>query len=901
MTKHLLILFVGVLGFPSTVRPAQSQPAARGMVINPEAPRRRALVIGNASYGGAATLMNTVNDARAVTATLGNLGFQVQAGENLDVIALERAINTFVERIGAGDVALFYYAGHGMELGGENYLIPVGFRARDEAEAKHQSYFANVLLEKLEARKPRLTIVILDACRNNPFPRGTRGGVGGLAQMQAGTGVYIAFATAPGRTADDNPGGKNGLFTGQLVQALAKPQMDLNEVFDEVRASVSRDSGGTQVPWSTSSVIGRFFFRDIAEQLKMAEAERTRIESDIARTQQEVDRLKQIGQQNKTAQDRDAALQAEARLRFLRLEEDRKRADIKRWEELDRERKKIEEANQEQDAMERRRREGEVRRLAELRERVAALRSSVNANRGQPETADSALVEWRSINAQILGMEAESRQMAQKAAADAGSSYNELVSSVARSKPVKDPFETTQDFQNRFGKYEAQMKQIEARRQAEAASVRNNYEGEMAKAVAPYKERQALIERGYYPIKDSVLTWKYYDADQSALWMDLGGTLLLCRVAPADARAANSSRDLLRFESHFRFSASAAEPDGYSVGHPAFAERRACERINADRFVTELNGLLGRNDFEAFRRQAGFALAVGANILLKVKLLHHHSSGFDEFTMVVGRPGLYFEPHERFCTISAGFLASDRIQTVTIVRQGVSGVLLHLAMTAGKNFDKSAPVNFSVLGSGISPEQETSRFGGAIITQNRVHSPAGAENTLSAISWLIEQVRALPPAVGSVPTIASTANPAVLETRSEAVTRGEELTYKIKYNSAAQFGYVYLQDGVVTVTQTAVAFRPTIGAEAFTVSPDKILELNWRLARPLDKPAVHIKVAVKNKKGDKENKKDYYFYNSQAQAVGYQPSNVVSLQCNGGCDDSMEVLFAMLQKVCGKN
>ena len=84
--------------------------------------------------------------------------------------------------------------------------------------------------------------------------------------MEAGAGVYIAFATAPGRTASDNPGGENGLFTGQLVQALAKPDMDLNQVFDEVRAGVSGASGGTQVPWSVSSVIGRFVFRDISSQ-----------------------------------------------------------------------------------------------------------------------------------------------------------------------------------------------------------------------------------------------------------------------------------------------------------------------------------------------------------------------------------------------------------------------------------------------------------------------------------------------------------------------------------------------------------------------------------------------------------------------------------------------------------
>ena len=152
------------------------------------------------------------------------------------------------------------------------------------------------------------------------------------------------------------PGGKNGLFTGRLIEALAKPGLTLHDVFDEVGTNVVADSGGAQIPWSTNTPIGRFVFRDIGEQLKKAESERARIESDIAQAEQEVDRLKRIDQQSKAAKDRDAALQAETRLRSLRLEEERKRADIKRWEELDRERRKIEEANQEQDTIEKQRR-----------------------------------------------------------------------------------------------------------------------------------------------------------------------------------------------------------------------------------------------------------------------------------------------------------------------------------------------------------------------------------------------------------------------------------------------------------------------------------------------------------------------------------------------------------------
>jgi len=272
-----------------------------------------------------------------------------------------------------------------------------------------------------------------------------------------------------------------------------------------------------------------------------------------------------------------------------------------------------------------------------------------------------ALAEWRSINAQIQEIEAEYRQMSQKAVADVGSSYDDLISKLAGAKPVKDPFETSQDFQRRLSKYEEQMKQIETRRLSEAASVRNDYETAMSKAAGPYKERQALIERGYYPIKDrSALEWKYYDADQSALWMTLGGTLLLCRVPAVEARVANASMDLLRMETRVRFSPSAAEPYGYLVGHPAFSGQITCETMN-DRFVTELTSLLKTDDLVAFRRQADFAIGLGAELVFKIKC-GGYLPVFDGLVTVSKTAVSFTSPAMRDLMIFRGFAVSpDKI------------------------------------------------------------------------------------------------------------------------------------------------------------------------------------------------------------------------------------------------
>lgn len=226
--------------------------------------RRLALVVGNEAYPKW-PLRNPVNDARAVEQALRELGFETESVVNAGLKALEQSVDRFVAKMKAGDVAMFYYAGHGIQIDGENYLVPVDFDAKDEADAKYVSYSASRVQERMDRAGARLTIVVLDACRNNPF-RATRSTGGGLAAMNTGKGTLIAFATSPGRTADDNAGGTNGLFTSHLVRALREPGLSLDQVFNRVRERVYMESGERQLPWTVSSVIGEFYFRGGAQK-----------------------------------------------------------------------------------------------------------------------------------------------------------------------------------------------------------------------------------------------------------------------------------------------------------------------------------------------------------------------------------------------------------------------------------------------------------------------------------------------------------------------------------------------------------------------------------------------------------------------------------------------------------
>ncbi|MBL8704532.1 MAG: caspase family protein [Rhodospirillales bacterium] len=234
--------------------------AAAGQPVAQERPDepRLALVIGNGAYP-AFPLANPPNDARDVSTRLRALGFTVIEGIDLDKKAMEDVILEFGERLKAGGVGLFYFAGHAMQLRGQNYLMPIDAMPTSEAAARLQSFDLSLLLDLIGDALNRANIVILDSCRNNPFAGQVRGASSGLAAIDAARGTLIAYSTAPGRVAMDGDG-DNSPFTLGFLRALETPGLKAEEVFKRTRSHVVEVSKGEQTPWESSSLTSDVIF-----------------------------------------------------------------------------------------------------------------------------------------------------------------------------------------------------------------------------------------------------------------------------------------------------------------------------------------------------------------------------------------------------------------------------------------------------------------------------------------------------------------------------------------------------------------------------------------------------------------------------------------------------------------
>ncbi len=222
------------------------------------AEKRVALVIGNGAYADA-PLRNPVNDAADISSALKQLGFDVIHEENTGRKQLRSSIRQFQQKLRNSAVGLFYYAGHGMQVAGRNYLIPVDADIKQEFEVPDEAIEGDSVLRAMQSAGNALNIVILDACRNNPFARSFRSSSRGLARMTAPTGSIVAYATAPGSVAADGEG-RNGVYTKHLLKAMNSPDLSIEQVFKRVRIGVKRDTGGGQVPWEESSLEGNFYF-----------------------------------------------------------------------------------------------------------------------------------------------------------------------------------------------------------------------------------------------------------------------------------------------------------------------------------------------------------------------------------------------------------------------------------------------------------------------------------------------------------------------------------------------------------------------------------------------------------------------------------------------------------------
>ena len=228
--------------------------------------KRYALVIGNSNYNkDIGILKNPVNDATDVATELRKSNFEVQLITNCTYVQLREAMRKFHEKLTTGPldqtVGLFYYAGHGVQYQDENYLVPIDADVKFEDDIARMCFpVQRMVLANMERSNSRMNIVILDACRNNPFPATTRSVSAGLGEMKRARGSFIAYATSPGSVASDGAG-RNGLYTQELLKALRKPNLTIEQVFKEVRMNVLRLSGDKQYTWDSSNIIGEFYFK----------------------------------------------------------------------------------------------------------------------------------------------------------------------------------------------------------------------------------------------------------------------------------------------------------------------------------------------------------------------------------------------------------------------------------------------------------------------------------------------------------------------------------------------------------------------------------------------------------------------------------------------------------------
>jgi hypothetical protein len=251
--KRVLTLFLfGLILFPFNI---YSQ-----TIISPQSQKRVALVIGNGNYTSS-ILSNPENDARSMKNVLQSFGFIVYEYENLNQNQMKKAIDDFGLKLMNSDVGLFFYAGHGIQSNGFNYLIPVDAQLITEKQIEYDCVQADRILALMEGSHTKVNIIILDACRNNPFERSwTRSSTGrGLAFMNAPSGTLIAYSTAPGNTAQDGSG-NNSPYTSAVLESIKISGISITQMFQNVTKLVSQQSGKQQIPWISSSLTSDFYF-----------------------------------------------------------------------------------------------------------------------------------------------------------------------------------------------------------------------------------------------------------------------------------------------------------------------------------------------------------------------------------------------------------------------------------------------------------------------------------------------------------------------------------------------------------------------------------------------------------------------------------------------------------------
>ena len=291
------------------------------------AEKRTALIIGNAHYTHAGPLANPANDANDIATALKELGFNVVLGLDLDKPAFDAKVREFSASLADADTAVLFYAGHGLQVAGRNYLVPVDADLKSERDLDFQAISLDFVLKQMELeRENKTNIIFLDACRDNPLARNLARSMGtrstslgkGLAEVQTGVGTFVAYSTQPGNVALDGTG-RNSPFAAALTQGIRAPGRDLTAMMIGVRKQVLAETEGKQVPWDHSALVGAFYFnaaavpeapidagaankrlKELEEQLKAKADQQSTV--NLVKIENLKERIRQIDEANKDDQ-----------------------------------------------------------------------------------------------------------------------------------------------------------------------------------------------------------------------------------------------------------------------------------------------------------------------------------------------------------------------------------------------------------------------------------------------------------------------------------------------------------------------------------------------------------------------------------------------------------------------
>jgi uncharacterized caspase-like protein len=370
---------------------------------------RRALVIGNSSYSFG-PLKNPANDARAIAEELKRTGFEVASATDLSREQMMNAISAYGEGLTRSKaVGVFYFAGHGVQLAWRNYLLPTDALVSRMEDVQASCVDVNAVIESITRAANPMNVIILDACRENPFGRDFRVEQKGLSQLDAPPGTLLAFATSPGNVASDGEG-SNGLYTENLLREIKVPEAKIEDVFKRVRLAVRRRSRGQQIPWESTSLEEDFYFLPPRELKELAEQEREREfreQQALWEKVQAAERQRQAEAERERLRKEEAARQEQARLAEQRRREEAERERMKQ-EELALQRK-LRDAEQQRADAERARLLKEEAALQE-RQKAAELKRLQDAERERQAKAEAARIERQKAASTVLPVEDYLRQ-----------------------------------------------------------------------------------------------------------------------------------------------------------------------------------------------------------------------------------------------------------------------------------------------------------------------------------------------------------------------------------------------------------------------------------------------------------------------------------------------------------